>query len=178
MHNLPELRPGDAFFVLHKDNWISRAIAWFMDSRFSHAGMILETTSQRIYTCETSDFEVAYFDFETYLKDPNVSLEVLRLPVSQDAGLQMAMEAAKYQRTVYGYLQLLVSFSLREIIRKVFHRVIPNFIRQGMVCCHVVLYACKKSGLPQLAAQDPEGLQTQETYDLLVANGAQVVFKK
>ena len=175
---IPKFHPGDIFFIMSTDNRLSRWIAWFMDSKFSHSGMILEETARRIYTCETSDLEVAYFDLEHYLNDTTIVLEVLRLPVRLETGEEMAAEATKYARTIYGYLQLFFSFSIRELIRKVFRRIVPNFIRQGMVCCHVILYACKKSGIQRLEEQDPEGIQTQETYELLKKCGAVVIYQK
>jgi hypothetical protein len=172
-----EPRPGDAFFVMNPGR-LPRLIAWFMDSKFSHCGMVLEQTGQRVYTCETSDFEVAYFDLAHYLGDPKVRMVILRLPVVDYRAVEMACEAASHQRTIYGFAQLIFSLSVRELIRKLTRRVIPNFLRQGMVCCHVVLYGCRKSGIPRLEMQDPEGLQTQETHDLLLQCGAEVVFQK
>jgi hypothetical protein len=170
--------PGDIFFVKDKKSKLARVVAWFMDFEYSHSGLILEVTPERIYTCETSDFEVAFFPFSHYLYDPNIKMEVLRLPVAPAIGVEIAREAAKYQRTVYGYLQLIVSFSIRELVRKVFRRTIPNFIRQGMVCCHVVLYGCKKSGIKELEELDVESIQTKETYDLLKRCGAKTLFLK
>ena len=174
-----DFEPGDIFFIMHHDSWLAKVIAWFMDSDFSHSGIILEQTEQRIYTCETSDFQVVYSDLETYLEDDNVSIEVLRLPlVDASAGIDMAHTATQHNQELYGYAQLLFSFSIRALIKKIFKKTIPNFIRQGLVCCELVLYACKSSRIEKLANFDAESIQTQETYELLKSCGAVTIFYK
>jgi hypothetical protein len=172
-----DFKPGDIFFVMHHDSWLSKTIAWFMGSKWSHCGIILEETKFRTYTCETSDFEIVYSDLERYLHDPQVTMKVIRLPVSEDVGVDMAINATTRNQMMYGHLQLLFSLSVVELFRKI-HIQIKNYLRQGIVCCEHVLYACKLSRIVELVSLDPYQLDTQQTHDILIACGAIEIFSR
>lgn len=163
------LKPADIFFVIHKDNWISRMLAWFMESKWSHTGLVYEVTPNTIFTLETSDFEVTHQQLSDYLKDANVYIEIWSpVDLSDDERLAVVMEAAKQRKQIYGYLQLL-SLGLRRVCMRVGIK-IQNFFRQGVICCDVVLYGYQTSNILELHL-DPESIDTQELYEKVTKSG-------
>lgn len=174
---MEKFKPGDIFFINHHDNPLSKVIAWFMKSSFSHSGLILEQTSKRTYTLETSDYEVTQSLFEDYIDDPYVSIEVYRKEDLSDEEREDIMERAlAVDNAGYGYLQLL-SFAVKRLLKRV-NISIPNIIRQGLVCCHVVLYGYQGSGIKELDKVDPENWDTQELYDFVKGANLTLVYKK
>lgn len=164
------LKSGDIFFVMHHDNRLSRLFAWFMKSRWSHTGLIFDVTddARRVYTLETSDFEVTHQEFYDYLKDPNVSLEVWRFTNLNDDEVGEILDAANSVRgRVYGYLQLL-SLAVRDIGKR-FHINIPNFLKIGVICCDVILYGYGKSKIKELNI-DPRSIETEDLYKIISSN--------
>lgn len=155
------------FFVMHDDSVISILLSRAMGFWASHSGIIKEITDQSVYTIETSDFHVEYRDFNRYLVDPNVSYEVYRLPIKNDERLKVVDASAQTYGIGYGYFQLF-SFYIRILAAKLGIR-IKNFIRWGVVCCHVVLYGYKESSIKELNSIDPESIMTKEMYDIIRA---------
>ena len=138
------LEPGDIGFLMHHDNWISKAIAWFMGSKWSHTFIVLESAPDRVYTVETSDFEVVVHTLEEYINDPNVSFEIYRAKSLEKVQRNMiSRESLKTLGETYGYLQL-ISLGVRCLLRRYFGIKINNFFRQGIVCCGVAfMYSSK-----------------------------------
>src|SRR5574339_318080 len=102
-----ELKPGDIGFVIHKDNWISKTIAWFMGSKWSHTAIILHPTDKRTYTIETSDFQVSIQIFEDYLKDTNIKMEIWSPSLTDEERKIITNKALSHLGEIYGYLQLI-----------------------------------------------------------------------
>jgi hypothetical protein len=162
-----ELLPGDIVFVIHKDNWISKAIAWFMKSRWSHSLMIAEQTGARTYTVETSDFQVIHGDFSIYEKSPFVEYEIYRpQKIGTDVREKMVRLSSEKLLEVYGYSQL-ISFGIRRILMRLGIK-IHNFFRQGVVCNGVVLYGARALPYPSFNGIDPESIDTEEMYQLVI----------
>ena len=174
---LPNVKQGDIFFVMHHDNKISKLMAWFMSSKWSHSGLVHGVLEDRILVQETSDVQVIISDLNKYLEDPNVSLEVWA-PQVGEYQRYCATERA-YKKThglIYGYFQL-ISLGLRRVF-KLFGINIPNFIRSNVVCCHVPSYAYSIN--PDVIgpiSNDPEGCDTQELYEE-VSKRCALVFSK
>lgn len=172
---------ADICFSMCTKNWLSKAIAWFMGSKWSHSFIVIESSKLYTYVCETSDFEVTIGVLEDYLVDPTVNLVVYRINtlslIDRD---KIVKECLKNNREMYGYLQL-ISLGIRRLLKRIgIH--IPNFIRQGIVCDQNVLYGYTKSRVPTLAGIDPESIDTEEFYQLILDleknKIAQKVFEK
>lgn len=162
---------GDLVFVMHTDNVISKIIAWFMKSRWSHSAVVVAPTLLKTYLCETSDFNVCIGTLERYLTDEKTTREVWR-PVDRidwQTMDVMVLNAIEAEGTIYGYLQLF-SFGLRRMLMRIGIK-IPNFIRQGMVCCAVPMRAYTKSKIPGLEGIDPESIDTEEFYTMIKTSG-------
>jgi hypothetical protein len=162
------MTPGSIGFVLHRDNWISRVIAWFMGSKWSHSFLVYDNGRFGDYVVETTDFEVTISPTSKYLTDPNVSYEVYAPSLSGDLYEQekrIIMGAYPLIGMVYGYAQLF-SLGVRRVFMKIGIR-IPNFIRTGVVCCHVPLYGYVKSDMEILKDIDPESIDTEELYQII-----------
>lgn len=162
------MTPGSVGFVINRNNWISRTIAWFMKSKWSHSFLVYDNGRFGDYVIETTDFEVTLSPTSKYLNDPNVSYEVyapdlLGNPETQERNIIYG--ARPLIGTVYGYAQLF-SLGVRRLLMRVGIR-IPNFIRTGVVCCHVPLYGYKKSDLEILKDLDPESIDTEELYQII-----------
>lgn len=171
-------RKADIGFVMHHDNWISKVIAWFMGSQWSHSFIVLEDSKERTYLLETSDFEVTIGLLETYLNDPNVSLELWTSDVvSDNERVNIVNGSMRVHGQIYGYLQLL-SLGIRRLLMRIGVRV-PNFIRQGVVCNQVVSYGYTESNLPVLDDIDPESIDTQELYEIVLnSKSFRMAYKK
>ena len=165
------LERGDIVFVMHNDNVISKIIAWFMKSRWSHSAVVVDVTPFRTYLCETSDFQVMIGTYDRYVHDAQTSIEVWRSERKiSDKDMKVMLEnAVDAEGTTYGYLQLF-SFGLRRMLMR-FNIKIPNFIRQGMVCCAVPLRAYTMSPIVEFNGIDPESIDTQEMYDIISTSG-------
>lgn len=158
--------PGDIGFVMHKKNLLSRTIAWFMGSQWSHAFIVLEATPTRTYILETSDFEVMVSDLGVYLSDPDCHLVVYSPAGLSDLMRELVcQEAMKNLKSVYGYAQL-ISLGIRRLLMRVGIR-INNFFRNGLVCCHVVTYGYRISRIPGLSGIDPESIDTEELFQIV-----------
>lgn len=158
--------PGDVGFIMHHNSKLSKVIAWFMGSKFSHTFMVLEQTENLIYILETSDFQVGISTLDRYIEDSNVSLEVYRGKDLQPEQAQVVTRSALATLgTVYGYLQL-ISLGLRRLMGRLGY-IIPNFIRQGIVCDQVVLTGLVKSPYALFQGMDPKSKDTEDLYQLI-----------
>lgn len=156
-------KPGDVFFVMHHDSNISKAIAWAMSSKWSHCGLVFDASQMNDYTLETNSYCVTHGTMLDYLVDGNVSMEVYR-PESDSEMMQFGLWNARHNLfgAVYGYLQLL-SLGLRRLCMK-FNLRIKNYIRQSVVCCHVVGYAYRDARVIGFIETDPESFDTEELH--------------
>lgn len=161
-------KPGDVFFLMTKDRWISKAIAWFMNSSWSHCGIVIGNLPHDTVTLETSDFEVCRQSMLDYAKHPNrYALKVIRI-LNEDEHISMT-EAIRIDEalsgSIYGYLQF-ISLAIRGLLKRVGKK-IPNFIRQGIICCGVVIYAKQKIEGSPLYGVEAEDLDVEDLYQLL-----------
>jgi len=170
-------KPGDIFFVMHNGSKLSRLMAWFMQSKWSHSGLIYEPTDRTIYTLETSDYEVTHQDFNTYINDSTVNLEVWS-PVSLSDSDRLAVTSAAVlvEGDVYGYLQLL-SLGLKDSLKRLGIK-ISNLLQIGVICCDVVIYGYAASNMQELHI-DPRSIDTQDLYEIVINSGKFIkVFEK
>lgn len=171
------LIPGDVVFVMHKNEWVSRAIAWFMKSRWSHSAIVVDKSVRETYLVETSDYEVTIGLMSRYENDPNTEYEVWRFTGLMGSDQKKVWEnVSPLLRQTYGYLQL-ISLGVRRLLMRVGVRV-PNFFRQGLVCCHVVGYAFLGTNVKMLNILDPESFDTQELYEMLPAYGFTKIYER
>lgn len=161
---------GDVYFTMDNKDPVSAAMSKVMGFPFSHSGLILGNLNGKTIVCETSSFEVVYSTFDKYEEDPTYTYEVWRHPdhfhVINGQESQIQENTTIVLGIVYGYLQL-ISLAVRRIISMK----LPNFIRQGLVCCHVIGYALhniKGSGFENL---DPESFDTRELRTKLIDEG-------
>ena len=158
---------GDIIFIMNHHMWISRTIAWFMGSKWSHCGIVIDRSVDRTYTTETTDYEVAIGILESYLYHPSVSIEVYRAKsLSEDEKKMIVSECLKNLWKTYGYLQL-ISLGIRRLLIRYLGIKIGNFFRQGIICCGHVLYGYSKTSLPVIGGIDPESIDTEELYVLV-----------
>lgn len=143
-------------------------MARFMKSRWSHSFIVIETGRYQTYVCETTDFEVTISGLEKYFEGKDVAMEIWR-PIPWIPVDAVVLESLSKVGTGYGYFQLL-SLGLRRILMRFGIR-IPNFIRHGMVCCHVVTYGYRCSGIDGLNGADAEAIDTEELYELVSRSG-------
>lgn len=163
-------KPGDIVFTMSRSWWVPKAIAWFMQSQWSHAALIVEEGKICTYITEANRFQINFGWLEEYRDDPTASFAVYRATnISDETRLAIVDECLKNTGTVYGYLQLF-SLGVRRLLMRV-GVLIPNFIRQGMVCDQHVLYGYTKSGLPGFKDIDPESIDTEELYQLVLKSG-------
>lgn len=160
-------KPGDVFFLKTKDRWISKAIAWFMNSQWSHCGIVIGNLQHDTVTLETSDFEVCRQSMRDYVQHPEkYRLKVIRI-IGEDAALA-EKEALRVDDELalkaYGYLQY-ISLAIRGLLKRVGKK-IPNFIRQGIICSGVVVYAKQKIQGP-LFGVDAEDLDVEDLHVML-----------
>jgi hypothetical protein len=175
-----KFQPGDIAFSIHSKNPISKAIAWFTGSRWSHTILIVEH-SKYIYTSETSDFEVVMHTLDDSLNDPTVIMEVFRADLSPDQQKLIVEKCMENLGQTYGYFQF-ISLGVRALLRRWFGIKINNFIRQGVVCNQHVLYGLSQiPSLGELYGMDPESIDQQELYEKVVSIKDQMgkpIFKK
>lgn len=163
----PKFLPGDVVFVMHHDNWISKVIAWFMRSKWSHSAIVIDVGHNYTFLLETTDLQVAMGTLDTYIEKDSTSVEVLRM---QNVDLYEIVNALSVSSkinygTLYGFLQLF-GFAIKTLGKRVGLN-IPNFIRQGIVCSGVVSYTLKLLNLDIFKDSDPENIDTEELYQNL-----------
>lgn len=164
-----KFQPGDVIMIMNHGSWVSRAIAWFMKSRWSHAALIIEHSDKYIYMSETSDYEVVVHVLDDYLNDPKMDIEIWRPKFLSDKQKQMVVEECMNNLGVtYGYLQF-ISFGLRRLLMRVGIN-IRNFIRQGMVCSSHVMYGYCKTSVSAFNGIDPEAIDTEEFYQKMIVS--------
>lgn len=174
----PKFQKGDVYFVMHHDETLSKIIAWFMQSQWSHCGFVLDGNSpDRTYVSETSDYEVTLAWIERYLIDPNCSIEVWR-PTQQTPEQidTVANRLLQNQESLYAYWQLL-SFALKCLLARIKIN-IPNLLPWGYICDQHVLSGevlIPTSGVYGLA---PHQYQTQQWYEMMQASNAYTLIYK
>lgn len=167
-----KFEPGDIVFVMHHKNIISKIISKVMGSKWSHSAIVYGECFNKTMLCETSDFQVNLDYLDRYLDDPNCELEVYRKNGISEHGPKIRSNCDPMLGKMYGYLQLL-SLGLRRLFRLK----IPNFIHQGMVCCHVVAYALNNVDR-EFTRLDKEYFDTEELYDMLGCFKFKMIFRK
>lgn len=172
------MRAADVGFIIHKGNWISRTIAWFMGSRWSHCFLVLEQTENRTYTVETSDFEVTIGLKEIYDEKPDVEMEIYRNVklTEQEIDLIAKRGLERYGEN-YGYFQLF-SLGVRRLFMKLRLPQISNFIRSGIVCCGVVVHALNRAPKSGFFGMHEDSIDTEEVYQYIRNNSDWVLIYK
>jgi hypothetical protein len=162
----PEI--GDIGFLIHKDNIISNIMAWFMKSKWSHSFLVSDIGHQ-IYCCETSDVQVNINTVDRYLDDKNVVMKIYRRKNKDQDEISRVQNTYKLNGTIYGYLQL-ISLGLRRLLMRVGIK-IPNFIFQGVVCCHVVMHYLSQIPNSFFTGKPYEAFDTEEVYQMMLNSG-------
>jgi hypothetical protein len=70
------LKTGDVGFVIDRNSKLSKTIAWFMKSRWSHSFIVLGEFKGETLIAETSNFEVMISTLSRYESDPMCSMEI------------------------------------------------------------------------------------------------------
>jgi hypothetical protein len=151
---------GDIGFV-YNGAFISKIMRWVMGSKWSHSFLVIGELNGETMVIETSDFEVTIAELSRYLDGR--PCEVYRANES----VQL-VNPMKLNGSIYGYLQLPV-LGIRRLFYKLFK--IPNFIRQGIICCQVPMYAYQ-----DYFEFDYKSLDTEEFYQV-VKNKFKNVYK-
>jgi hypothetical protein len=151
-------KPGDIGFV-HNGALISKIISFCMGSKWSHSFLVLGDVHGTMMVIETSDYEVTISPLDRYLDGRPVAIYRNESLTDEDTS-NICKKALPLLGTTYGYAQL-ISFGIRELLRK-FGININNFIRAGLVCCAVPLYAYEA-----ILGIDPESIQTEELYQII-----------
>lgn len=154
-------KPGQIGFVMHHDNLISKVIAWFMGSKWSHSFLVIGEFHGRTLICETSDFHVTISDLDKYLLDRRCSVEVRgHGDLDKDSLRAMYSVVHEMNGEMYGYLQL-ASLGIRRVLKRINIR-IPNLVKWGLVCCAVPIYALEVT--PLNLGVSAESIDTEELY--------------
>ena len=160
------MRSADIFFVTHHDHWVSKTIAWVMNSEWGHSGLIYEVTPKTVYTFETTSYEVTPQFFSDYENDPNISFEVWSPTNMTDETREIiCKEAKKLNEMQYAYGQLF-SLGIRALLRK-FNIFIKNFIKKNVVCCHVITTGYVLSKISEFENIDPRSIDTEELHKIV-----------
>lgn len=167
-------QPGDIGFVMHHKNPISRLIAWFMGSRWSHSFVVLGDLHGLTQIRETSDFQIVTSSLARYLNEPSDSVCILRLSEFTDSERAQMAARVMAEEALYGYLQL-PSLGFRRLLMRAGIR-IKNVIRQGVACCAVPMIAMNATAKYQ--DLDPESIDTEELFQMLLADDWEIVFEK
>lgn len=158
---------GDIFFIMNGTSKLGKIIAWFMKSNWSHAGLIYDVSGKEIYTIETTDLQVTPQFLNDYTNNDKIKLEVWSpINFTNEEREEVCERAKLLNEEVYGFFQLL-SLGIRRLFMRVGIK-IKNFIHSGLVCCHVVTYGYKGSKIKELDLEDPESIDTQELYELVI----------
>jgi hypothetical protein len=164
---LKNLKTGDIGFCMNHDNLISKVIAWFMKSNYSHSFIIYHVTDERVYILETSNYEVVISTLDKYIKDDDVTVTVFSPKnLSSERRKLIVKECEKYEWITYGYLQL-ISLGIRRLLMRINIK-IKNFIRHNLVCNQLVLYGYSKFSNIKDFKIDPESIDTQELLELVM----------
>lgn len=156
-------KPADIVFIMHHDSWVSRVIAWFMQSKWSHSALIFYVGAYEVFTTETNELCVKHGTLSKYLDDPNCSLEIWSPNLSIEFRKSVAERSKYWIDSAFGWLQL-ISLGIRRLLMRIGIK-IPNLIRQGMVCDHVILYSYGNTidSFPE----DKESIDTEELYQIV-----------
>lgn len=157
-----KLLPGDIVFS-RDTTTVSKIIQWFLGCKWSHVFIVLDPDEDHTYILETSSYEVWINTLESYDVDPNAEYAVYRADLPPKVRSVVVKKCFEQKGKSYGYLQLF-SLGLRSLLKKM-KIVIPNLLRHGVVCCHIVMYGFRHSGIPQFHGMDPEALDTADVYD-------------
>jgi hypothetical protein len=166
---------ADVGFLIHKKNKLSKLIAWFMKSEWSHSFLVCDV-GHSTYVCETSDYQVCINTLDRYLSDENVKMKIYRRKKMD--GLENTRIKNTYclLGSLYGYFQL-ISLGIRRLLMRVGVK-IPNFIFQGVVCCHVVMHYLSQISNSFFYGVPYEALDTEEVYQMVLkSNEFELVYE-
>ena len=165
---MDHLRPGDVGFIIHHDNWISRAIGWFTQSRWSHVFLVVEKGRYVTYLSETCDFNVWIGYLEKNLKSPYTEIEIYTPDISDDMRGVVVKRCLENTGELYGWFQF-ISLGIRGLLKRIGIR-IPNFIRQGIVCNQHVMYGYTLTDIEGISGVDPESMDQEDFYQMVKNN--------
>ena len=173
------IQPGDVVFIMHHDSKLSKLIAWFMRSKWSHSALVVDVSeSGEIWLSETTDTQIAHGRFSSYLNDPACTLEVLSpIGVSRADLFAGIAEAENNTGRIYAYWQLL-SLAVVCIGERLGLR-LPNVLPFGFVCNSHVLDAVQAYPIAPLHGVKPQSIHTERMYSLMRgASSWRTVFEK
>ena len=149
------IKEGDIGFV-HNGAVISHLISWAMGSKWSHSFVVIGEVHGVVMVVETSDFEVTIGPLSRYTDGRPLS--IYRIDgLSEEDVSTVCKRGLSLLGVKYGHAQLL-SLGIRRLLRKIGIN-IGNFIRSGLVCCAVPLYAYEF-----ILGIDPESIDTEDLY--------------
>lgn len=126
---------GQIGFVITKTNWMSRKIAWFLGSPYSHTFLVINETD----TIETNTNEVHIDSLVDHTTNPDKACEVyepIRLMETEKASIEHC--ASSLVGIKYGYLKFAYC-AFQLLLRKIGIRVTMSV--HGMLCDDVPAYA-------------------------------------
>lgn len=151
-------KPGDIGFV-HNGAMISKIISWAMESKWSHSFVVIGEVHGVMMVLETSDYEVTIGPLDRYLDGRPLAIYRLE-DINDETRELICKRGLSLLGNKYGYAQL-ISLGVRRLLRK-FGININNFIRSGLVCCAVPLYAYYF-----ILLIDPESIDTEDLYQII-----------
>lgn len=155
---------GDIVFIMHNDSWLSKSIAWFMQSKWSHSAIVYGDTHGKTMLIETSDVQVTLNDLDRYLSNPHCTVEVWRFDGDIN-GDEVVTNAYSLNGKIYGYLKLL-GCGIRRLFRRAGFEINTPLVSQT-ICKDVVTHAYL--GMKQSPfGNDSAKLDTEEVYQLVL----------
>jgi len=160
--NTNTIKPADIVFVMHHDNKLSKAIAWFMNSRWSHSAIVADVTERDVYLHETSDTQTKVGMLSRYLNSPGTEVEIWSFNMLSKTEQSAAIsESAKYHDKMYGYIRLLGA-GLRRLLIKIGFKKAPMLLPIGGPLCMMIPHAGLKKIYPQMPTVGT--IDTEELY--------------
>jgi hypothetical protein len=171
---MSSLKPLDVVFVMHRKNPISKMMAWFMGSRWSHSAAVAEVGYFDIYLHETSDTQTKVGLMSFYISNPDDEIEVIRVLSELDYNMAIP-EVRKFHNKMYGYVRM-VGAGLRRLLMKLGWKRCPMILPIGGPLCMMIPHAGLKTkfiGMPEIGSID-----TEELYQWCKDYGKTVATKK
>ena len=170
------MKIGDIGFIIHKKSALSKTIAWFMKSQWSHCFIIIGELNGVPIICETTDFEIVYSPLTKYTNDPNVMMTIF----SND-DLLFGDDVKIFNNTLdihgkkYGYLQLL-SHAVRLLLLR-FNVKIESFYNRNWLCYQVVIN-CLKNTNSDIQYLNKNAIDTQTLFGIVEKKFKQLLWKE
>jgi len=159
------LGTGDIGFLIHKDSWMSRVIAWFMGSRWSHTFLVVEKGVFCTWVSETTETIICTGILNNYLDDIEVEMEIFRPKITPGEKHKVVERCLENHGKWYAYIQF-ISQGIRLLLKKIGIK-IPNFLPYGLQCNSHVLTGYCLTSIPGLEGIVPQSVDTEELYQIV-----------